>query len=87
MMIRSAPPASIHFAEMPVPAPAPMMGRPAWLVCRRFWRTFWREVGGGMIIWWEQAVREDHEVFDAVSCDFGEVPHIVIVQHEGFYLL
>ena len=29
MMIRSAPPASAHFAESPVPAPAPMIGLPA----------------------------------------------------------
>ena len=29
MMIRSAPPASAHFAERPVPAPAPMIGLPA----------------------------------------------------------
>ena len=28
MMIRSAPPASAHFAESPVPAPAPMIGFP-----------------------------------------------------------
>ena len=28
MMIRSAPPASAHFAERPVPAPAPMIGLP-----------------------------------------------------------
>ncbi len=28
MMIRSAPPASAHFAESPVPAPAPMIGLP-----------------------------------------------------------
>ena len=29
MMIRSAPPASAHLAERPVPAPAPMIGLPA----------------------------------------------------------
>src|SRR5690349_17778975 len=29
MMIRSMPPASAHLAERPVPAPPPMMGRPA----------------------------------------------------------
>ena len=29
MMIRSTPPASAHLAERPVPAPAPMIGRPA----------------------------------------------------------
>ena len=29
MMIRSLPPASAHFAERPVPAPAPMIGLPA----------------------------------------------------------
>ena len=29
MMIRSQPPASAHFADRPVPAPAPMIGRPA----------------------------------------------------------
>ena len=28
-MIRSTPPASSHFADIPVPAPAPMIGRPA----------------------------------------------------------
>src|SRR5918994_4523472 len=28
MMIRSAPPASANLAEIPVPAPAPMIGRP-----------------------------------------------------------
>ena len=27
-MIRSAPPASAHLADRPVPAPAPMIGRP-----------------------------------------------------------
>ena len=35
MMIRSAPPASAHFAESPVPAPAPMIGRPASISARR----------------------------------------------------
>src|SRR5687767_9382640 len=29
MTMRSTPPASSHFAEMPVPAPAPTIGRPA----------------------------------------------------------
>ena len=29
MMMRSAPPASAHLAEMPVPAPHPTTGRPA----------------------------------------------------------
>src|SRR6476646_5110703 len=35
MMIRSAPPASAHFAESPVPAPAPMIGLPASTCARR----------------------------------------------------
>ena len=34
MMIRSAPPASAHFADSPVPAPAPMIGLPA-SICAR----------------------------------------------------
>ena len=29
MMMRSMPPASAHLAQMPVPAPPPMIGRPA----------------------------------------------------------
>src|SRR5271169_872431 len=37
MMMRSAPAASAHLAEIPVPAPAPMMGVPAaQLACHRF---------------------------------------------------
>ena len=35
MMIRSQPPASAHLAESPVPAPAPMIGRPASICARR----------------------------------------------------
>src|SRR3954453_11647513 len=35
MMIRSAPPASAHLAESPVPAPAPMIGFPASTCPRR----------------------------------------------------
>ncbi len=34
-MIRSTPPSSSHLAESPVPAPAPMIGRPAARVARR----------------------------------------------------
>src|SRR5689334_11914818 len=35
MMIRSTPPASAHFAERPVPAPAPMIGLPLAVCARR----------------------------------------------------
>ena len=35
MMIRSAPPASAHFAESPVPAPAPMITPPSAIVRRK----------------------------------------------------
>src|SRR6516164_6872519 len=35
MMIRSMPPASAHLADRPVPAPPPMMGRPAATWARR----------------------------------------------------
>src|SRR3990170_3348181 len=38
MMMRSTPPRSANLAEMPVPAPAPMMGRPA-VTCARRRRT------------------------------------------------
>src|SRR5687767_1643502 len=35
MTIRSMPPASSHLADMPVPAPPPMMGRPLAALARR----------------------------------------------------
>src|SRR5437867_2450206 len=38
MIIRSMPPASAHLAEIPVPAPPPMMGLPAASWARRRWR-------------------------------------------------
>src|SRR5919202_4872963 len=49
MMIRSAPPASANLAEMPVPAPAPMMGLPCAIcacsrssTCARVYRIAFR---------------------------------------------
>src|SRR5699024_7461556 len=41
MMIRSMPPASADFAEMPVPAPPPMIGRPS--------VTFWRSLASAVL--------------------------------------
>src|SRR5437762_13371683 len=35
-MMKSAPPASAHLAEIPVPAPAPTRGRPDATTCRSF---------------------------------------------------
>ena len=39
MMMRSAPPFSMNLAEMPVPAPATMIGSPLARVSRRRWLT------------------------------------------------
>src|SRR6185437_16405103 len=63
MMIRSAPPASAHLADSPVPAPAPMIGRPsaAWArkrasASRRFMRVppfaLYTEAGGKILVIW-----------------------------------
>src|SRR5262249_30540022 len=38
MMIRSMPPSSAHLADRPMPAPPPMIGRPAATWARRRWR-------------------------------------------------
>src|ERR1041385_1796103 len=45
MMIRSAPPFSMNFAEMPVPAPAAMIGWPFFNVASRRSTTSWRVYG------------------------------------------
>src|SRR6202034_1368414 len=46
MTMRSAPPSSSHFAERPVPAPAPMMGSPRAFIARKRARMSDREMRG-----------------------------------------
>src|SRR4051794_15672975 len=48
MTMRSTPPASSHFAEIPVPAPAPMIGRPASALARRRSRMMDRAIPIGV---------------------------------------
>src|SRR6516162_7684590 len=48
MMMRSTPPASAHLADRPVPAPAPMIGRPAATWERRRVRMVSRVGGADM---------------------------------------
>src|ERR1700742_2629234 len=46
MTIRSMPPASSHFAERPVPAPPPTIGRPLAIMPRNFSRMSLRAILG-----------------------------------------